>query len=147
MGVLIRYAQSVIALNMALGQKSPLSSPSSPLVALLALTLIVERGVASSKIDFNNGGEQKRRGACTPLPWSAEAPHARARARQVVPISELVFETLSQNRSSFEDRRPTRRCHRVFRSGVGFLSKAVGHPDAPAPEAQVMQPKIARHFV
>ena len=78
---------------------------------------------------------------------TCRVPRARARARQVVPISELVFETLSQHLSSFEDRRPTRRCHRVFRLGVGFLSKAVGHPDAPAPEAQVVQPKIARHLV
>jgi hypothetical protein len=36
---------------------------------------------------------------------------ALGRARRVVPISELVFEALTQNRSSLEDRTTTRRCH------------------------------------
>jgi hypothetical protein len=35
------------------------------------------------------------------------------RARRVVPISELVFGALTQNRSSLEDRTTTRRCHRA----------------------------------
>jgi hypothetical protein len=39
--------------------------------------------------------------------WSFLLPAARA--RQVVPISELVFGALTQNRSSLEDRTTTRR--------------------------------------
>jgi hypothetical protein len=38
---------------------------------------------------------------------------ARARARRVVPISELVFGALTQNQSSLEDRTTTRHCHRA----------------------------------
>jgi hypothetical protein len=38
--------------------------------------------------------------------------NGRARER-VVPIPELVFGTLTQNRSSLEDRTTTRRCHRA----------------------------------
>jgi hypothetical protein len=37
----------------------------------------------------------------------------RRGARQVVPISELVFRALTQNRSSLEDRTTTHRCHRA----------------------------------
>jgi acyl-CoA reductase-like NAD-dependent aldehyde dehydrogenase len=46
-------------------------------------------------------------------PAGARLPRARARARQVVPISDLVFGALTQNRSSLEDRTTTRRCHRA----------------------------------
>jgi len=56
------------------------------------------------------------------------ASRTRGRARQVVPISDLVFETLSQNRSSFEDRRAHAPLPSSFQVGVGFLSKAVGRP-------------------
>jgi hypothetical protein len=41
-----------------------------------------------------------------------------------VPISELVFGTLTQNRSSLEDRATTRRCHRA--SGRAMRSKIFG---------------------
>jgi hypothetical protein len=48
------------------------------------------------------------------LPASrCRVPRARARARRVVPISELVFGALTQNRRGLEDRTTTRRCHRA----------------------------------
>src|SRR5215471_2519760 len=46
------------------------------------------------------GGFIRRWHACRPT------PRARARARRVVPISELVFGALTQNRSSLEDAPP-----------------------------------------
>jgi hypothetical protein len=59
---------------------------------------------------------------------------AACRAEQVVPISELVFRALTQNRSSLEDRTTTRRCHRA--SGrrqvstlLGNLACILCHPD------------------
>src|SRR5262249_35117170 len=58
----------------------------------------------------------------------------RARARQVVPISELVFGALTQIRSSLEDRTTTRRCDRASRRRrvwtlLGNLACILRHPD------------------
>ena len=46
-------------------------------------------------------------------------PRARARARRVVPIAELVFGALTQNRSSLEDA-PPRPVAIQLRGGAGF---------------------------
>jgi hypothetical protein len=59
------------------------------------------------------------------LAGGVRLPRARARARQVVTISELVFGALTQSRSSLEDRTTTRRADQVAEDD-GALTTAYG---------------------
>ena len=74
---------------------------------------VLDKAVAGSDVPWLKLAEAARSTS------AAEAPHARARARQVVPISELVFGALTQNRSSLEDA-PPRAVAIELRVGAGF---------------------------